>query len=281
MKHNRDRIIELDKMRGMAIALVVVGHEIAHFINFSTTPHTPYFLGLIYYLIYSFHMPIFFFISGVLFKAGAQNRKNNFIKKKFKSLMVPCLIWVLIMTIFSKLSNGSYTLNDLWTFLYKPSIFQYWFFYILFFIEVFCYLLFNTFELQNTRMMLISSFILLLFGTYLPDIWIVRRFSGYLFYFVFGIYFYEVRNQFSEHESTWGFRVLTCLFVVANAATSIIEQGNILDGLALNMLLAIVSISGIVVTYYFCRKINTTKISKLLIGGVHTRYRFIAYTPLY
>ena len=52
-----NRLIYLDALRGFAILLVVVGHLIQY--NYQSALDDPIFNA-----IYSFHMPLFFFISG-------------------------------------------------------------------------------------------------------------------------------------------------------------------------------------------------------------------------
>lgn len=53
----KERIQYIDAMRGFAILLVVIGHLIQY--NFEDAFHND-----IFNIIYSFHMPLFFFISG-------------------------------------------------------------------------------------------------------------------------------------------------------------------------------------------------------------------------
>lgn len=50
--------------------------------------------GLFYY--YSFHMPLFVFISGYFYRAGSERDILGYIKHKFMRLMVPYFIWNLI-----------------------------------------------------------------------------------------------------------------------------------------------------------------------------------------
>lgn len=50
--------------------------------------------GLIPY--YSFHMPMFVFISGYFYSADEKESPVHFLKRKFKRLMIPYLIWNLI-----------------------------------------------------------------------------------------------------------------------------------------------------------------------------------------
>lgn len=80
----RDKNIDI--LRGFAILLVVIGHAVVY--N-TTAPEDM----LIYKLIYSFHMPLFMFLSGyVLF--GRENINTlSFIFKKFRSLIIPYISW--------------------------------------------------------------------------------------------------------------------------------------------------------------------------------------------
>ena len=57
------RIFWIDALRGIGIFLVVLGHTFWKGHN----------------VIYAFHMPLFFFISGILFKTGGE--KNILIKR--------------------------------------------------------------------------------------------------------------------------------------------------------------------------------------------------------
>lgn len=79
--NNKRRISWIDFYKGIAIILVVIGHisennEINKFIYF-------------------FHMPAFFFISGYLYKY-----KDNFIKKKFQTIIIPYLFFAIFSYIY-------------------------------------------------------------------------------------------------------------------------------------------------------------------------------------
>ena len=71
----------IDILRGIAIFLVVFGH-ISH-------------IGWTKTYIWGFHIPIFFFISGMLFNENKYNSITNFIKSKFKTLIIPYGIFYL------------------------------------------------------------------------------------------------------------------------------------------------------------------------------------------
>jgi len=78
------RLDFLDVAKGLAIFLVVMGHAALAF-------DTPYWRVAIY----SFHMPLFFLVSGVV-SGRAKDGWAAFLKKNLLTLMVPYLVWALI-----------------------------------------------------------------------------------------------------------------------------------------------------------------------------------------
>lgn len=88
---NNQRLSYLDIAKGIGIILVVLGHCIPD----ASMPGGPSdkFLSIMFKLIYSFHMPLFFFIAGIfsLPKLNSLIDFNiiDFIKKRFLRLMVP------------------------------------------------------------------------------------------------------------------------------------------------------------------------------------------------
>ena len=96
-----NRLIYIDALRGFAMLLVIVGHLIQF--NYSTGIENP-----IFNIIYSFHMPLFFFISGCSrgisehVKGGIDNIKALilFFWKSFITLLVPALSWTYLVPLF-------------------------------------------------------------------------------------------------------------------------------------------------------------------------------------
>ena len=74
--HEKDRIEQMDIARGMGILLVVLGH------NHVCASGTAIFLS-----IYSFHVPLFFFLSGLFHKRQVSLTKD--ICKRAKKLLLP------------------------------------------------------------------------------------------------------------------------------------------------------------------------------------------------
>lgn len=77
----KKRNVDIDIGKGIAIILVVVGHIIQHgsHNNFDYLEHD------LFKVIYSFHMPLFIFLSGFVSAIGVKKQKlNGLILKKFK-----------------------------------------------------------------------------------------------------------------------------------------------------------------------------------------------------
>ncbi len=83
---NRD--ITIDIAKGIGIILVVVGHCI----NAKTVPGV---------FVYAFHMPLFFFISGVCFNADRHREFLPFLYKRVRQLLVPAIVFSLVLTALS------------------------------------------------------------------------------------------------------------------------------------------------------------------------------------
>ena len=76
-----------DIMKGIAILLVVLGHSVPD--QASASGIASYPLYLMRTIIYSFHMPVFFFVAGYFMHIPLKEGFNKFVKDKFIRLMVP------------------------------------------------------------------------------------------------------------------------------------------------------------------------------------------------
>ncbi len=84
---NRDR--KLDALKGFAMILVVMGHIIA----FSNSGDLS--KNFLFNFIYSFHMPLFFFISGYLVFGRYGPTPGKWIYRKFRQLIVPYILFTI------------------------------------------------------------------------------------------------------------------------------------------------------------------------------------------
>lgn len=92
----------LDIAKGIGILLVVLGH-------------CPLIYNPFKQWIYSFHMPLFFIISGMVWDKSSHEHKGFFTRKflfdKIKRLIIPCCIWGVLYTLISAIMNRSFSLR--------------------------------------------------------------------------------------------------------------------------------------------------------------------------
>lgn len=129
---DRIRIEELDLLRGIAIILMITGHSIlVHPIDFTAIP----WCQSLHNWIYSFHMELFFLISGAVYHC---ERYGTYLIKKTDRLLVP-LIAVGLLNILMT-SIGGKVVHEQTSFLSAVgNLFlygdPYWFLYTLFLIS--------------------------------------------------------------------------------------------------------------------------------------------------
>ena len=83
-KTNKQRIAWIDILKGIGIIFFVLGHVIHN--------------DMIFNWIYSFHMPLFFFAGGYLYKKDINIVR--YIKHKFRSIMVPYFSFGLLVLMY-------------------------------------------------------------------------------------------------------------------------------------------------------------------------------------
>ena len=87
--NNKEMILEINALKGFAIFLVILGHTI-YFIDQTNAND-----NLVFKIIYTFHVPLFFFISGYLAYGRFGPTTLIWIKKKFVGLIIPYIIFTL------------------------------------------------------------------------------------------------------------------------------------------------------------------------------------------
>ncbi|ANS42313.1 acyltransferase family protein [Serratia inhibens] len=136
----------VDYAKGIGIILVVFGH-----VNrglYSANIHlSESFYQLTDSVIYSFHMPLFFFLSGLFFVQSLDRKgKTSFIISKVDTIVYPYILWSLIQgtveVVLSRYTNNSANLADVLTLFSQPRA-QFWFLYALFMVFVLATLLYN------------------------------------------------------------------------------------------------------------------------------------------
>jgi fucose 4-O-acetylase-like acetyltransferase len=101
-----NRIDWIDITRGVAIILVVLGHNIQYGYGPEFFVAKGYFENYFFKIIYSFHMPLMMWLSGYLFLFSIKKRSVlEMIKNRIDTVFIPLLLWALIPTM-AEIING-------------------------------------------------------------------------------------------------------------------------------------------------------------------------------
>lgn len=160
-KHKR--IGSIDVVKGITIFLVIVGHAAGN-------TEAPFYRVVLY----AFHMPLFFMVSGMVLKPAAKYdfaHWKNFLSKNFLALMVPYFIWGAIYSQFSYKNLGWIAYGS-WQALGKAgTLTSLWFLPALFVARVLMELVFMLFSKikANTRMLAaVASVVAFAIGLSIP-----------------------------------------------------------------------------------------------------------------
>lgn len=207
----KERLETFDIARALCIVLVVVGHY--------NPDNAPMWWKSVNQFIYSFHMPVFLFISGFIYAFSI--KKGNyltFIWKKVKRLLLPYLTASIIVVAIKLLTQGfAYVENPVGidTFikiLYLPAAGYYlWFVWALF-------IMFAIIQLCPSRrahtLLLLVSIILYFFPHTLPNAFCLKEFQKMWVFFMLGVVLFELKILPIFHTK-WFWSVSLVLYIVA------------------------------------------------------------------
>ena len=184
----KERLVSIDIAKAICIILVVIGHY--------QPDNAPEWYNTIIRIIYSFHMPLFMFVSGYVYWATKKaDSYGSFVWKKFRRLMIPYFFAsMIIITIKMAMERGMYvenpvTFSAFYEMFYMPSAgFFLWFAYALFLM----FLIIPFFNTPKKLLVLLAGALLLFFLPFeLPDVLCLPQFKLNLIYFVLGCALFE------------------------------------------------------------------------------------------
>lgn len=255
------RQVWIDFARGIGVILVVYGHVLGGLVRPGLFPDGPLARWMDYTL-YTFHMPLFFFLAGLNVQHSLRRGTRPFLAAKAWTIAWPYVLWSLIQggitMVLSRDANIPITPGDLAAIWYRP-IAQFWFLYALMICHVLAALI-----PSRTAMIALSAIGL---GVFLllpvrPDLALTLH---HLPFYVFGLY--ATRMVAGWHPRGIGGWSLFAAIAVLFAA--VVAAGGALSGMDANSLASlpacVLGIAGIVV---LCKLLDGTRHYWLAVVGV-------------
>ena len=209
----KERINWLDYAKGVGIILVVYGHAMRG-IHDAGLPLSASVYSYSDALVYSFHMPLFFFISGMFFVSSFVSRgANYFLINKAKVILYPYLVWSIFQTgieaFMSSYTNQGIGFSEITRILYQPRA-QFWFLYELFKMFALCALIYKFLPRYAGYVSALAAIIILIVNEATG----LKIIHNYFVFFVMGIAFNEYRKGQTKREDRSGGVLFIPVFII-------------------------------------------------------------------
>jgi fucose 4-O-acetylase-like acetyltransferase len=218
------RLEWIDYAKGIGIILVVYGHVVIGINNAgivaSATETLQLFPKYSLDLIYTFHMSLFFFLSGLVADGNPSKSQGDFQSlfwKKVKTIAYPYFVWSIIQGIISSLmsayTNSEFNIVELPIRILFIPIAHYWFLYALFAHHLIFALTRKILNI-NIYVILFVSVLMYLIWPYM-DVFAIKIITGTFVYYVLGSISAKVLREAVAKISTIKFLAisLVCLFM--------------------------------------------------------------------
>lgn len=190
---------ELDIAKGIAIIAVVLGHAFPD-ADYGISNFTA---NTIHAFVYGFHMPVFFFIAGLLSAKHKEDKPLPYIKQRACKLLIPyfllSIVGLVLKQVFASEANHAYSLLSSWRIILGQSpMGGMWYLWTLFIMSL-IFILFARYVKKD--------WILILFGMvcyyigYRKSIGFMQNFATFAVYFFLGVAckdFYDQSRQLDQ-----------------------------------------------------------------------------------
>lgn len=193
----------VDYAKAIGILLVVYGHVARGLYNAGI--NIPVDLYVVTdSVIYSFHMPLFFFLSGLFFINSFQKvGRGKLILSKIDTVFYPFILWSVLQgsieAFLAGYTNGTVTYAEVFSLLWAPRA-QFWFLYALFLVFVLASVTYSAVTQRATLAVFAYSLLMYLVQELLPANFVVQFLANNFVFFMFGIVFtqYFSADYFSK-----------------------------------------------------------------------------------
>ena len=252
----------IDALKAFAIFLVVLGHFLqTTILNFDE--------NYLFKLIYSFHMPLFVFLSGYL-SYRKDGLKKDYLKRRFLSLIVPYLTWMILSSIISGVTSGFNFISTVLNIFFYPDNGLY-FLWVLFWMHLVLYCCSFVPRKYFLTLLIVIAFLVTLipFAFSFDNFFGNKIFASLFPYFIIGYLVRQYGNKTNFIFKSWYFLLPLFLFLVYFwHRTDALDFNHYLVSSKLFIFIykIIVAIIGIIISVGLFRKIKTYYKAILLLG---------------
>jgi fucose 4-O-acetylase-like acetyltransferase len=255
---NRQRSDWADIAKGIGILLVVYGHvQQGLFLSGMKIPEYFFYTEKI---IYSFHMQLFFFISGFFVERSLKKGIGEFFWDKVKVLLYPYFLWSFlhggIQVLLSPYTNAKLTVIDLMQVIYKP-IAHFWFLQALF-LSLLIYAILRKY-LPLYAVLFISSAMYL--GKFFVDPGPINNVLRMFLFFVVGSMFAPNLEKVQKGINVGMLVLITAIFIAFQAA---VFNFQIVESPSVKLAAAFIGIAFVISLSIYLQNINNSNILKQL-----------------
>ncbi len=271
------RTLWVDYTKAVGIILVVYGHVTRGLYN-AKIPMNESLFRLIDSVIYSFHMPLFFFLSGLFFVSSLRKRGlKGLVANKIDSIFYLYIIWSVlqggIALIFQQWTNNSVTLNEVLNLFWEPRV-QFWFLYALFFISLVSAFIYAKIDQKHALGLFLLSTLIVTFS--LPNFGVPPLIYTiqYLCFFMFGIYFNQIEPFFMANKNKL---LIPLTFLFVGAQWFLLSQLNLMPANLLATIKLTVTLISILFTVNLCMWLAKKPSKTLVFIGTSSMIIYLAH----
>jgi fucose 4-O-acetylase-like acetyltransferase len=271
------RVGWVDHAKGIGIFLVVLGHVLGGLQDASILHHSVWDEFVVRF-IYSFHMPLFFFIAGLFVQRSANKPISRFFLDKLSVIVYPYFVWSFLQGIIEIASahyiNHPTSALALLKIIYSP-IKQYWFLYTLFIILM---LYKFSYDLKLSAKIFVlfalACYLVEAFGVDIFDWNVLHSVCSDLIYFALGVVIAQTSmlDDFVNQKARWtvGIAVVGFILVAGGVAAHMDRKPLFVPELAMTGILATIAFAMVTDRSKLLSFIRTWGLLSLEIFVAHT-----------
>ncbi len=266
----KQKLIWVEYAKAIGITLMVYGH-VARGVYNADLPINEDFFWFVDKIIYNFHMPLFFFLSGIfLINSLEKWGRANLFKIKLSTIAYPYILWSIIQgsleVFLNSYTNHSIDFADVLSLLHQPRA-QFWFLYTLFFIFVFSILAYRRQDTQFVAALFLFSLGLYVFEHEIPGRQFHIYFSNYMVFFAGGVLFSKLQEM---HLFKSGKILITIFLLFVVCQYIFVTYGDTLNEYPRTFANLMVAYTGIFFVISLCQYYSETSVKSIELIGQAT-----------